>query len=611
LAPGVLAGTAQRSPFAVASTLGYSSLGGPAAVGNGTDYAASVTGTISKTTGSFNDVSSGITETGQVNDTGSQIANTFTLQINSQFFSLSPACAAAANPATCQAWEQFVYETDGNAVYMQYWLINYGATCPSGWWSYGSDCYTNSPASTYSGSALTAADLANVTFAGSAQSGGNDEVSLSVGSGAATMVSNPDSKVYLAGSWNVSEFNVFGDGGGGQANFSAGSTLEAKVAVHATDSQAPTCIEEGFTGETNNLSLTGTSALGPQTSPTIAFAQTNGATTPQGCATAAGTLTATATALSVAPSSPATNQPATLTATVTPGSATPLGTVEFDNNGVAIPGCATQAVVLVASSYRATCQTSFTAASAPESLSAAYTPSSSSLAPSASSVDDLAIARDATATALRVSTPAPVVGQSLTYTATVTPSDSGPAVPSGSVEFLAGGSPIGSCSSRPLSSGTASCTVSYASSGTRSITATYLGDVNFANSTSSAHVLSVAPSQAQVKAALAAVLVPSGKAAKIKAILQAGGYPYRFSAPSSGALVLDWYGKGAGGKKTLVAVTSRAVPSTGKASEKLKLTSQGRKLLKKARKVKITSNAVFTPTGTTGTTATQGFTLRR
>jgi hypothetical protein len=79
---------------------------------------------------------------------------------------------------------------------MQYWLINYDATCPSGWYTYGSDCYTNSNAAEVS--TLTASQLATVQMTGSATAGGNDAVPLSVGSGTATSVTNGDSKVDLA-----------------------------------------------------------------------------------------------------------------------------------------------------------------------------------------------------------------------------------------------------------------------------------------------------------------------------------------------------------------------------------------------------------------------------
>jgi hypothetical protein len=128
-----------------------------------------------------------------VNNTGPEVANAFSLQLNSQFFSGSPACSGSGNPSGCQAWQQFVYDYDNATgyVFMQYWLINYNATCPSGWNTSSNDCWINSPASTLTGGPLTAGNLASVKLSGSATSGGNDAVSLSIGSGQATLVTTP------------------------------------------------------------------------------------------------------------------------------------------------------------------------------------------------------------------------------------------------------------------------------------------------------------------------------------------------------------------------------------------------------------------------------------
>jgi hypothetical protein len=261
---------------------------GPETVGDGTDYSAVVSGLISHATGTFQDVSSGITEKGQNGGSGSQVTNAFSLQLNSQFFSGSPACAKSGNPSGCQAWQQFVYTYQSRStgeVFMQYWLINYDATCPSGWFSYSSDCYTNSNASTVS--TVTAAQLATVNLTASAASGGLDSVSLSVGSGHATSVTNSDTKVDLAAFWNTAEWGVYGDGGGSEANFGSNTTLQAQTALTATSNSAPTCVEEGFTGETNNLKLSSTPALGSEPSPTMATRQTNGSSGTASCAVAA------------------------------------------------------------------------------------------------------------------------------------------------------------------------------------------------------------------------------------------------------------------------------------------------------------------------------------
>ncbi|WP_194892359.1 hypothetical protein [Catenulispora pinisilvae] len=277
--------TAPNIPLVPKGTRTSAAHAGPATVGDGTDYSAVVSGLISRATGTFTNVSSAISEKGATGGSGSQVANSFSLQINSQFFAGSPACARSSNPSSCQAWQQFVYTYDSASsgeIFMQYWLINYNATCPSGWYSYQADCYTNSAASRVS--TVTAKQLATVKLTGTAVSGGNDSVSLSVGSGQAVTVTGKDTKVNLAAAWNTTEWGVYGDGGGSSANFGSNNALEARTALTSTSSTAPSCVQEGYTGETNNLTLTATPALGSAASPTMASAQTDGTTNTPSCA---------------------------------------------------------------------------------------------------------------------------------------------------------------------------------------------------------------------------------------------------------------------------------------------------------------------------------------
>ena len=262
---------------------------GPELVGNGVGYSAQVSGLISQATGTFQDVSPGITEQGPVNGPGSaNVANAFSLQLNSQFFSGSPACAGSSDPSNCQAWQQFVYnysDAYDAFVYIQYWLLNYGATCPSGWNSDDSgSCVTNSPAAFVN--PLTASQLGNVALTGTATSGGDDGVSLTVGDGA-SLITTSDSVLDLASFWNTTEWGVYGDGDLSEAYFGPGTTLTAQTALTATTPAAPSCVDEGFTGETNNLSLTSTPAVGSQLSSTMASEQTNGTTGAASCSTAA------------------------------------------------------------------------------------------------------------------------------------------------------------------------------------------------------------------------------------------------------------------------------------------------------------------------------------
>jgi hypothetical protein len=260
-------------------------------VGNGNDYAAEVSGTISQATGSFPEVSpTKISETGQVGGRGSQVSNTFTLQLNTEFFS-TPVCSGSSN-SKCQGWQQFVYETSSNVVFMQYWLLDWDTTCPSGWYTVKYQphtfCFTNSPASSLTGSALTAADLATADLEGQATAGGNDQVSLSLGSGQATVAVNSDSMLDLSSQWNTTEFGVFGDGNGSEAKFGKKTTLEAQTSLVATSETAPTCVNQGFTAETNNLHLTTTPVIASQPSPTIVSEQTRKSARAESCVSAAG-----------------------------------------------------------------------------------------------------------------------------------------------------------------------------------------------------------------------------------------------------------------------------------------------------------------------------------
>jgi len=107
------------------------------AVGNGNDYVASVSGVLSKTIGSFPSVTDVTSERGHPDG-----SNDYSLQLNSNFMTT----AACNDHSGCQAWQQFIYSSGEQPVFMQYWLIDYGPPCPTGWMNYSPDCYTNSSA---------------------------------------------------------------------------------------------------------------------------------------------------------------------------------------------------------------------------------------------------------------------------------------------------------------------------------------------------------------------------------------------------------------------------------------------------------------------------------
>ena len=235
-------------------------------VGNGNDYAAVVTGLISSGVGNFPVVTGLKSETGY----GGQ-ANTYSLQLNSDFFTTS-VCNGASNPADCLGWEQFVYSNSGVA-FMQYWLLDYGSRCPSGgWMEYEGSCYRNSNAVDVPPQVIT--QLANLKLSGSAVAGGIDTLVLTTANGAYSTTGN-DSVVYLADGWDQAEFNVVGDGGGSEAKFNKGTSLTVEIALKDGSTAAPKCEgDDGTTGETNNLTLGKCSTAGGST-PYIKFTESN------------------------------------------------------------------------------------------------------------------------------------------------------------------------------------------------------------------------------------------------------------------------------------------------------------------------------------------------
>ncbi len=96
-------------------------------------------------------------------------------------------------------------------------------------------------------------------------------------------------------------------------------------------------------------------------------------------------------------------------------------------------------------------------------------------------VETPSLGQSSTMTTLVSSANPSTVGQSITYTATISA-----LAATGTVEFKDGGVVISGCSDRAVSFGIATCTVgSYATTGSHSVTATYSGDGNYLSSTSS------------------------------------------------------------------------------------------------------------------------------
>ncbi len=175
-------------------------------------------------------------------------------------------------------------------------------------------------------------------------------------------------------------------------------------------------------------------------------------------------------------------QSVTYTASVavsSPGSGTPTGTVTFTGDS----GVLCNEVPLSASSpYQATCAASYGAAGS-DSVTATYNGDTNDQTSTSSAVA-VSISPASTTTALGAGEASLVVGQSVTFTATVTPVAPGAGTPTGTVTFTGDAGTL--CTASLDASGQATCTTSYDQTGSDSVTASYDGDANFSGSSSGA-----------------------------------------------------------------------------------------------------------------------------
>ncbi len=182
------------------------------------------------------------------------------------------------------------------------------------------------------------------------------------------------------------------------------------------------------------------------------------------------------------------------------------GTVHFTDNGSDIsPACTSSSV----SDGVATCTVVHTGIGV-ETINAFYSGDGNYLlSDTTGSPLTQTINQDNTIIVVTSSANPSVVGQDVTYTATVSASAPGSGTPTGDVTFFDGANPIAGCSSVTLNgSGAATCDAgAYASPGVRIIAADYFGDVNFVSSDTSGFTQTV--SQASSSTAVSASVNPS------------------------------------------------------------------------------------------------------
>jgi len=297
--------------------------------GAGPDFSAEVlTGAISQAEGSFVNATPVTSECSVPCDpsddvcpvnpscttTAGAVDNDYSLQLNTAPFTTHTCSGSPASTSpACQGWEQFVFPAGGGGQ-IQYWLLNYGPAgteCPSprgascvpggvstdGWCPYQFNgvgnvyCVVNAANATGAPSVLpTSANFATLQLAAEAGSSSvKDSMTVTVAGTPHTANGGgyfPD--LGTGTNWQAAEYNVFGDGNASQAVFNAGSTIVVQNSVTSNPAtvNAPTCAEEGFTGESNTLTIApaqGTTAppiCCPYggASPAIQFVESNNST---------------------------------------------------------------------------------------------------------------------------------------------------------------------------------------------------------------------------------------------------------------------------------------------------------------------------------------------
>ena len=156
---------------------------------------------------------------------------------------------------------------------MQFWLLNFGQSCPDGFHHFpgnATDCAKNSDSALVPIQPL--ANLGQLSLKGEAVSGG-DTITLSTGD-FQFLVQSSD-VLNLAQNWTAAEFNILGDGSSSQANFNAGAATAVRISVKDGTTNAPTCVREGFTAETNNLKLVPPCCPFGGASPAVVFWQSS------------------------------------------------------------------------------------------------------------------------------------------------------------------------------------------------------------------------------------------------------------------------------------------------------------------------------------------------
>lgn len=123
----------------------------------------------------------------------------------------------------------------------------------------------------------------------------------------------------------------------------------------------------------------------------------------------------------------------------------------------------------------------------------------------------------------------------------------------------------------------------------------------------------------QIRSLLERELAPSGKGARIGAIVRSGGATFDFKALETGTAVIEWFRVPAGAKLSrkskpqpvLVGSGLLTFSKPGTRKMAIRLSSEGRQLLQKSKTVRLTALGNFTAKGRPAVGARKTFVLAR
>jgi DNA-binding beta-propeller fold protein YncE len=121
----------------------------------------------------------------------------------------------------------------------------------------------------------------------------------------------------------------------------------------------------------------------------------------------------------------------------------------------------------------------------------------------------------------------------------------------------------------------------------------------------------------QLDSVFATIAHPHGKSASIGSLLKSGSVTLTVNSPEAGVLVTAWYVVPRGAhlsakpKPVMVATGRVSITKAGRAKLRIKLTGSGRRMLKHARHLKLTSKSAFTAPHSAAIVRVAKFTLKR